>query len=225
MKFKGIIFDFNGVLLWDSHLHEKAWMDFSKDLRGFSLSTDEIVSHVEGRTNKSILEYLLKRPISTEELRTLAGQKESKYQSLCLQNADDFHLSPGAVDLLDFLVENIIPHTIATASEKENLDFFLKHLNLDQWFDITKIVFDDGTFAGKREMYIQAAKNIDLQPGQCIAIEDSKSGIKAAYNANIGKIVALGPKGRHEFLRSLPGVSETIISLNQIEKENLFEIC
>ena len=42
MKYKGIIFDFNGVLLWDSHLHEKAWGDFSKILRGHPLSSEEI---------------------------------------------------------------------------------------------------------------------------------------------------------------------------------------
>ncbi|MBI3258371.1 MAG: HAD family phosphatase, partial [Ignavibacteriae bacterium] len=180
--------------------------------------------HVHGKTNKRILEYLLKRPIIAEELKTLSLQKESLYQSLCLQNAEEFQLSPGANDFLDFLVANNIPHTIATASQKGNLDFFIKHLKLDRWFDISKIVYDDGRFSSKLEMFIQAAENLHLSPEQCIVIEDSQSGIIAALGAKIGKIVGLGPKEVHECLLGLQGISEAITSLSQIEKEKLFEM-
>jgi beta-phosphoglucomutase-like phosphatase (HAD superfamily) len=95
MKYKGIIFDFNGVLLWDSHLHEKAWGDFSKILRGNSLSSEEIFGQVHGRTNKCVLEYILNRTITLQELCTLSNQKESLYQELCLQNPEEFQLSPS----------------------------------------------------------------------------------------------------------------------------------
>lgn len=218
----GMIFDFNGVLLWDSHLHEKAWNDLSVLLRGFPFSPEEVFIHIHGRTNKYVLEYLLDRPISLEELSTLSSQKESLYQELCLQNRDDFQLSPGAMELLDFLMINTIPYTIATASNENNLQFFIEHLKLDNWFDVAKIVYDDGTFTGKLGMYIKAAENLQLRTEQCVVVEDAKAGIIAAHNAGIGKIIALGPADKHEVLRSLEGVGLVITSLEQIPKETLF---
>ena len=101
MKYKGIIFDFNGVLLSDSYLHEKAWKKFSKKLRGKSLSLEEISMHVHGRTNKYILEYILNRSITSQELNSLSFRKESLYQNLCLQHVEEFRFSHGAIDLLD----------------------------------------------------------------------------------------------------------------------------
>ena len=221
MKYKGIIFDFNGVLLWDTHLHEKAWTDFSTTLRGTPFSSEELSSHVHGRPNQYILEYLLHRPITSEEFHRLSGQKESIYQTFCLQNREDFQLSPGAIDLLDFLIKNNIPHTIATASDKNNVDFFVKHLNLRRWFDVEKIVFDNGSFPGKPapDIYLRAAANINLSPNDCIAVEDSKSGLTAAYSAKIGKVIALGPMELHTTLVNIKGVNEVITSLEQLRKQ------
>ena len=39
-KYKGIIFDFNGTLFWDSKKHLEAWREYSKKLRGHAF-TDE----------------------------------------------------------------------------------------------------------------------------------------------------------------------------------------
>jgi beta-phosphoglucomutase-like phosphatase (HAD superfamily) len=221
MKYQGIIFDFNGVLLWDSHLHEKAWLELSKDLRGVPFSPEELASHMHGKPNKYIFEYLLKCNLTEEELQILCFQKESRYRNLCLKNASDFQLSPGAIELLDFIVQKNIPHTIATFAPKDNLDFFIKHLRLDLWFDIGKIVYDNGSFSCKSEMYLLAARNLNLQPEQCIAIEDSVFGITAAVRANIGKVIGLGPKEMHDALLRLKGISHVITALDQIEKANL----
>jgi HAD superfamily hydrolase (TIGR01509 family) len=220
-KFNGIIFDFNGVLLWDSPLQEKAWIETSLELRGKTFSKDEIINIVHGRPNKAVFEYLLSRPVVGKELNQLIQHKESKYRSLCLLHSKDFKLSPGAVDFLDFVVKQNIPHTIATASEKSNLDFFIEHLKLDYWFDITKIVYDDGKLLGKPnpDIYLKAAENIGLKPQECVVVEDAISGINAAHSANIGKIIALGCQNDHDRLRNIEGVDIAITQINKIPKE------
>lgn len=222
MMFKGIIFDFNGVLLWDTHLHEEAWRIFSTQLRGFPLSISEIFDRIHGKSNRIALEYLLDRPLSAEHVDALSLQKESIYQDLCLQNPQDFKLSPGATGLLDFLTRHRIPYTIATASNQGNLDFFIKHLRLERWFELPKIVYDNGSFPSKLEMYIKAAENLHLAPKHCVVVEDSKAGIIAASQAAIGKVIGLGPIEHHPFLLSVNGVSEVITSLQQIQQKHLF---
>jgi beta-phosphoglucomutase-like phosphatase (HAD superfamily) len=224
MKFKGIIFDFNGVLWWDTHLQEQAWKEYSEQLRGTPFTDEEMSVHVHGRNNKYTLELLTGKELQSNELAKLIQGKESTYKKLCLQQGGNFILSPGAVDLLNFLVNNNIPHTIATASGEDNIRFFFDHLNLDKWFDFNKIVFDDGTLPGKPDpaIYIKAAEKINIKPCDCIVVEDAKSGISAAHNAGIGKIIALGPTEKHDLLLSLPGVSEIISDFTQFRKEEYF---
>ena len=213
---EAVIFDFNGVLWWDGHLQDKAWKAYSNELRGWPLSDEEMAVHVHGRNNRHTLEYLLGEEVTGQRLEDLSEEKETVYRNLCLAQDLDFKLSPGAAELLDFLVEQQIPSTIATASAKPNVDFFVKHLELDQWFDLSKIVFDDGQKAGKPapDFFLQAASVLDKNPDQCIVVEDSRSGIAAARAARVGAIIALGPKEDHQVLEQLEGVDQVIESLH-----------
>jgi HAD superfamily hydrolase (TIGR01509 family) len=221
---RGIIFDFNGVLWWDSHLQERAWRQFSADLRGWPLSPDESAVHIHGRNNSHTLEYLIGWPVAGEELWELTQRKETIYRQLCLDQKEAFKLSPGAEDLLDYLAARGIPRTIATASEKTNLDFFVEHLHLDHWFDVDLIVYDDGTRPGKPapDIYLQAACNLGLAPAWCIVVEDSRSGIEAAHAAEIGRIIALGPTSSHNELAQLEGVGAVVRDLWQLPRQQLF---
>jgi beta-phosphoglucomutase-like phosphatase (HAD superfamily) len=224
VTFKGIVFDFNGVLWWDSHLQVEAWQRCAETLRGRGFSEDELTIHMHGRTNRYVFSYLLEREVAGEELLTLIDQKESAYRRLCLAQGELFALSPGAENLLTFLVVNQVSHTIATASERTNLDFFVAHLELSRWFRIADIVYDDGLLPGKPapDIYLRAAQNLGLKPCDCVVIEDAYSGIQAARSAGIGHIIAIGPRSTHDKLRDIEGVNEVVENLGQIRKEELF---
>lgn len=78
---------------------------------------------------------------------------------------------------------------------------------------------DDGGFAGKPapDIYLLAAKKLNVDPKDCLVIEDSKSGIESAFAAGIGKTIALGPKHKHKELSLLPGVDEVVENLGQVK--------
>jgi len=223
MRFRGLIFDFNGVLWWDNHLQEQSWRQFSALMRGAPLSEEEMAIHVHGCTNGHTLAYLAGRSLPATEAAQLGERKERIYRQLCLDLGAAFHLSPGATDLLDWLDKRGILRTIATASGKRNLDFFVDHLHLDRWFEVPAIVYDNGARPGKPapDLYLQAAANLGLVPGQCVVVEDAHSGIQAAHAAGIGYLVALGPASTHSHLAQLEGVHETIDSLECFPRERL----
>jgi beta-phosphoglucomutase-like phosphatase (HAD superfamily) len=225
-KFKALIFDFNGVLLWDDRLQRDSWRAYASQLRPEALSDHEIDIHVHGRNGQYTLEYLLNKPINPAEAIELMEQKETIYRKMCLALDGDFKLSPGAIGLLDFLVLNKIPHTIATASAMPNLDFFVQQLNLERWFEIEKIVYDNGKIPGKPapDLYLEAARKLNILPGACVVVEDSLSGIQAAHRAGAGWVVALGPVETHPTLINLPGVNQVISNLGQIVDLNLFKL-
>ena len=220
MAFDGIIFDFNGVLWWDTHLQQQAWAQFASEVRGAPFSLEELAVQVHGRNNRHTLEYLYGRKLSADEIGQLTQKKETLYRRLCLDQGTEFRLSPGAINLLDFLVAHSVPHTIATASEKYNVDFFIHQLGLANWFDISALVFDDGRLPGKPapDIYLLAAKRLRLAPARCIVVEDSRSGILAAHAAGIGLVVALGPDATHAELAKLPGVGLVVASLADLPK-------
>jgi HAD superfamily hydrolase (TIGR01509 family) len=215
MRCHGIIFDFNGVLLWDSEWQVMSWQRIAKSLRGREMTEEELARQVHGRLIADVLAYLAGRPIEGRALAELIQAKESFYRELCLLNPRRFALSPGAEALLDALVKHNIPRTIATSSEIANVEFFVQHLRLDRWFDVSKIVYDDGRRPGKPapDIYIEAARQIGVEPHWCLVVEDAISGLASAQAAGIGYLVALGAPATHPALLQLPGVSLAIKSL------------
>ncbi len=226
MTFKGIIFDFNGVLLWDGRLHEQAWTEFARQVRDKPFTVEEMAVQMHGRSNHAILEYLTGEKLDYAAAQKLAEQKEGIYRQMCLDWGNEFRLSPGAEELLDRLVAHNVPRTIATASEAVNLAFFVQHLHLARWFELGKIVFDDGTMPNKPapDIYLRAAATLRLSPRECVVVEDSRSGIEAARAAGIGHIIALGPAPTHPHLLALPGVSQVVENLGEVQTESLFAL-
>lgn len=220
-QFDGVIFDFNGVLLWDNHLHEEAWRRFSARLRGHPMSMDEMKHAVHGRVNRDIFEYVLGRAIAEDELRPLSEEKEAIYRQLAVGAGADYKLSPGAVELLDFLAASDIARAIATSSPRVNVDFFIERLGLLRWFAAEHIIYDRGRYPGKPapDIYIEAAGRLGRPPAHYLVVEDSIAGIISAHDAGIGAIVAIGPASEHHALARRPGVRHVIVDLGLFPRE------
>lgn len=220
MKNKGIIFDFNGTLFWDSQKHYDAWYEMSKKLRGTPFSDDEMIHHMFGRTNENILTYALGRKPSKEEVEKYSVEKELIYLDMCKKDEKNTKLADGVEDFLDYLCENDIPHTIATMSEKMNVDFYIDVFNLEKWFDIDKIVYSDGKIPGKPapDIYLIAAKNIEVEPKKCTVFEDAISGIRAAEAAGVRRIIAVASKESPELYKKIDCVKEIITDFKDCAK-------
>lgn len=225
MTYKGIIFDFNGTLYWDSAMHKQAWREFSEIIRGTPFRDEEMVMHMFGRTNEEIIEYAIRKKPAPEMVEKYGNEKEELYRKRAMADKENFHLAKGAAELLDFLKANNIPRNIATMSDKTNVDFYFEHFDLGKWFDIEKVVYADGIVPSKPapDIYQISAHNIGLEPKDCIVVEDAISGIKSAHSAGIGKIIAICSEEPYEFYTSMPEVSEIIRNFDELDR-NLFSI-
>ncbi len=223
-KFKGLIFDFNGVLLLDQHLHDEVFKKVAFDITGRIPTDEEFKSIFHGRDNKGVFEYMLGKTVEPDELERRAREKELAYQELCRKTGPSYRLSPGATDLLEDLRKHNIPYTIATSSPRMNIGFFNEMLHLETWFEMEKIVCTEGGMRGKPapDLYLKAAQVLELNPADCVVIEDARTGIVAAHAAGIGHIIAIGPENRREELQKLDGVSEFIENLGEVDVRRLF---
>ncbi|HIZ71763.1 MAG TPA: HAD family phosphatase [Candidatus Atopostipes pullistercoris] len=186
---KGIIFDFNGTMVFDAHLHEKAWVEMIQK-HNHSVTEQEVIDYIHGRTNDQTIRHFI-GDVTDEELQSLSDEKEKEYHRLAREEKLDY--VDGTEKLLDQLVEKNIPFTIATASPKINIDFYFDYFKLDRWFTPEEIVYDDGTFPGKPDptIYKKAAESLNLDPKDCVVIEDATAGVLAANRANIGQVFVM----------------------------------
>lgn len=215
---QAVIFDFNGTLFYDTDFHNQAWMEFAKAY-GKKLGIAEMERHVHGFTNKEILEYLFQHEISGEELFSLGEEKEKKYRSICMQHPTKCVFTPGAVEFLNHLHQYKIPRTIATASTWENVEFFISLFSLEEWFEVDKIIYDNGNYRGKPhpDLFLAAAEKLKMPIANCLIIEDSIGGVKAAKNAGAGKIIAYSLDSTSEKFSQLNFIDQLITDFRQIK--------
>ena len=194
---RGILFDFNGTLFFDTALHIEAFRSVFPLYGKERPSREFIVSNLIGRTNESIYKDIFNKDAEFSEYDDFRKKKEEAYYRLCLADKSIFKLVDGAEELLDYLKEKEVPYTIATGSGEEEMDFFFEHLGLGRWFNKDKLIFTNGKFNGKPapDCYLLAAEKIGLPASSCIVFEDGTSGIRAAHNAGAAGVIAVFEEG------------------------------
>lgn len=185
---KGIIFDFNGTLVKDTHLHNEAWDIFLND-RNVRLSDNEKLNFMHGKSNREIFDYIFPSRYSDKIMESLAEEKEAIYRQIFVET--NTKLLRGAEELFCFLKEHKIPFVIATSSGKTNVDFFVETLHLDKYFKAEALIYNDGRIPGKPDplIFLKAMKVLGLPANEVLIFEDSPSGILGAQRSGAGSIV------------------------------------
>ena len=213
---KGVIFDFNGTLFLDHDKHVKAWNQISQLLRHCPITKEELFTKFNGVPNDVIISEMLAGEGTKPQIQKYSALKEEYYRAYCQKDPASFHLTSGAYDYFQSLQKRHIPFTIASASIKENIDFFISSFHLDDYFDISQIVYDDGTYQNKVAMFIKAAHNIGVDISDCLIYEDSISGIQSAYEAGCHEIIVIDTAGQKDTYQKLPGVVRVISDLTEV---------
>ncbi len=201
---KGIIFDFNGTLFFDTDLQEEAWRVLFKKYKGRDLGLTEFQDFIHGRVNSAIMDYFFGNSASLEKRIQLMTEKEQTYRQIVRTKNGSPQFVKGAVELFDELQRRNIKFTIATASEISNVEFYFEVFPLKKWLSGPEaILYDNGTFPGKPapDIYQRAAALIGEDPKDCMVVEDSLSGLRAAQDAGIGRIIAMRPEKDSEIIR------------------------
>ena len=194
MSIKGCLFDFDGTLFFNSELHKVSISRiFVKYYNAPAPDYPTMTNQFFGRPNADVFRSYVNPNATDEEVKYFDALKEQDFRNLCLERKDDLHLVDGAVELLDYLKDNNIPLCMATGAPISNVNFYREQFGIDRWFGDGKLLYADGSFPGKPapDIYIMAAKQLGLDPSECIVFEDGTSGIIAAHDAGCGGIVAV----------------------------------
>ena len=189
MKNKGIIFDLDGVIVDTAKYHYLAWKKIADDLGfDFTENDNERLKGVSRIKSLDILLDLGKIELSEAKKSQLLQEKNENYlASIEKLNTND--LLPGIQNLLSWLNQNKIPFALGSASK--NARKILNQLGITELF--TAIVDGNDVTKAKPdpEVFLIAAKKMNIKPENCIVIEDSQAGIDAAKTASM-KAIAIG---------------------------------
>ena len=187
---KAVLLDFNGTLFFDSGFHSEAWAEIYRELHPNEDDGPD-GSFYLGPRNDVLIERIAPW-LSPEERQEVSRHKEALYRNICKENPRQVQLVNGAEEFLNKLKESEIPFILASASIKDNIDFYFETFALDRWFDKELTVYDDGTYADKGKMHLEAAKRLGVNLSECVVIEDSPSAITHAKENGAGSIIAVG---------------------------------
>ncbi len=192
-KVRHVVFDFNGTLFHDTSLHTEAWVKTSAKYSKTPFTAEIVEAKLMGLTNHDIVAVLLQKAPSKNEVDTIGQEKEEYYRSLVSSVKGGPHLVSSAEAVFMFLQQHGISYTIATSSEINNLKFFTGIFQLEQWFDLKKIVYDNGCYPGKPapDIYLKAMEVLGARPDDTLVFEDAVSGLKAARDAGIERRVVI----------------------------------
>lgn len=183
MRYQAVIFDLDGVIVSTDKFHFLAW---SKITEQENIYFDEVINHqLRGISRKDSLEIILrnaKKDYSEEEKEILMTLKNDHYRKL-LTKLTPIDISPNIVDVINYLQENKVK--IAVASSSKNAKFILKQLGLYNNFDVIIDGSDIKKSKPNPEIFILASKQLNINPRDCLVVEDAVAGIQAAKAAGM----------------------------------------
>ena len=176
-----LIFDMDGTMVDSMPAHAKSW-DLFRQRHHLQLSVEEILKRTTGRNGIECVRELLGDDIPEARAREYIARKEADYREIF---ARDFREVAGFSKFARAARERILKLAVATAGDKNNLDFVLARLDLARRPDAE--VRGDQGLPGKPapDIFLKAAQSLGARPAECIVFEDAPFGIEAARRAGM----------------------------------------
>jgi beta-phosphoglucomutase len=187
MNTKAFIFDLDGVIVDTAKYHYLAWQKIANELNiEFTHEHNELLKGVSRVRSLDIILELGKVTASQEDKDRWLVQKNEEYLSY-LVDMNESEILPGVFPILKFLKENNQP--IALGSASKNARPILEKTGLLSYFDAIVDGNDVTNAKPDPEVFLMAAKLLNITPENSIVFEDSVAGVQAA---NIGNMTSIG---------------------------------
>lgn len=184
-QMKAVIFDLDGTLIDTEKHYVRLGMEIAKEM-GYDIPREVILSLRS-----------LNRKFAAPKLRELYGdgfdyeyfrntRKQRFEETLRLEGIEK---KPGADEILSYLTGHGYRTALATATERERAEGYLRQVGLEDAFDCILSVSNVENGKPMPDVYLEVCKRLGEMPADCVAIEDSDNGVKSAYRAGLRVIM------------------------------------
>lgn len=176
----GVIFDFDGTLIDSESIHFPLYQDLAA-LMGYALAEDEYRIRFRGRTDREIIAEIQDDAGCSQPLDSLVRAKQRRFRECLVAGA--LPAIPGAVDFVLRLAQKGYRLAVASSAMLEEIRLGLQAHGIYHLFH--GIISAESVSQGKpaSEPFIGAAALLGFRAENCVAYEDSLSGMKSAADA------------------------------------------
>lgn len=203
---KGAIFDLDGTLVDSMWVWNKIDIDYLKS-KGHSLpqNLNSEICHLSFTQTANYFKKKFNIPDSIDTILNDWNTLAYKYYS------ENIKLKDGVKEFLDKLKENNIKIALATSNSIPLLEVCLKSNGIYDYFD--SITTTDEVYNGKNcpDVYLLAAKKLNVNPKNCIVFEDILPAIKGAKAADM-TVIAVSDKHSENDLDDIINISDKYIT-------------
>ena len=192
---KAILFDMDGVIVDTEPLHCKAY-DQMFDAVNIDVS-DELYASFTGQSTISICRKLCEHFRLTEAPEILVALKRKFFKEI-FETDKDLHLIDGVLELIKDYHNNGLTLVLASSASMTTINNVFTRFNLNQYFIAKLSGADLKASKPHPEIFIKAAKAAGFKKNECLVIEDSTNGIKAAKAADIFCVGFKSPHSKNQ---------------------------
>ncbi|MDP2887557.1 MAG: HAD family phosphatase, partial [Bacteroidota bacterium] len=186
---KAIIFDMDGVLVDSEPFH----VEIEKQqflMNQFSVSDEEHHRYM-GVASDVMWRQIAERHSLNVTVEELTGQ--NRVESIrFFTELKEIPVMPGLVDLLEKLEQKNYPMAVASSSFPEIIELILKRTDLRKYFQVIVSSQEAGKSKPEPDVFLLAARKLGVLPKDCMVVEDSANGIKAAQAAGMSCVAYQG---------------------------------
>jgi beta-phosphoglucomutase len=179
---KAVLFDMDGVIVDTEPLHRKAYYKMFEDVN-IDVSEDLFTSFT-GQATLNICERLCTEFNLIMEPVELVRIKRAHFKYL-FENDNSLHLIEGVLDLIKEYHQNGLKLVVASSASMPNINRIFDRFDLNKYFMSKLSGADLKASKPHPEIFIKAAEASGFEKSECIVIEDSTNGMKAANKAEI----------------------------------------
>ncbi|MEJ2244441.1 MAG: HAD family phosphatase [Candidatus Bathyarchaeota archaeon] len=216
MVFEGVVFD------WDETLaatKDVAVLSFKNALECFDIDVSAgFIKKQMGKSARNILIDILEESKTDFDDKLLDCLLDKRVESE-IELSDQVSLYDGAVDLLDSLFGKVTLG-VATMNDKAVIEHMLESKKLRGYFDIVLSADDVKKSKPDPQIFLCFAGKMKILPKNCVVLEDSIFGVKAAKAAGMSCVgVASGSYSKEELQR---GGSDVVVDC-LLEKKKILD--
>ncbi|NMC52955.1 MAG: HAD family phosphatase [Chloroflexi bacterium] len=180
-QLRAAIFDMDGLMVDTERVARMGWKHAFRQF-GIDL-TDEEYLHFLGISTADVSAMFAERFGERVEFEDVYAVRQQHTNQFYEENG--VPLKPGIVELLSFLKSAGVERVVATSSTEEMARFRLQKAGLLEWFSF--ISSSDRVGRGKPapDVYLAAIDWCGLETDECVALEDSEAGVRAAHAAGL----------------------------------------
>ncbi|MCB1333032.1 MAG: HAD family phosphatase [Roseivivax sp.] len=169
---KALLFDLDGTLLHSDPLHIAVFIELFAE-HGQQIDKAYYLEHIHGTFN----EITFGRHFPDQDALALADEKEARFRDRLGDSAEPM---PGLTALLDRAAAENWRVAVVTNAPRVNAEAMLAAIGMTDRLPV--VIIGDECAAGKPDPapYLAAMDRLGVAPGDCIAFEDSPSGMTAA---------------------------------------------